>query len=69
MVTKYTAQQGTNIVKLVIKRESETNEWLVKYYLNGKYNEDRTAYCDNQVDAIAIAKIIVNRIELGIEKV
>jgi hypothetical protein len=35
-----------------LKRKSETNEWLVVAYVDGKRNEDMTYYTDDKQDAI-----------------
>ena len=39
-------------IKFVVKRKVETDEWLVKVYIDGKYDEDATYYTDDKEDAI-----------------
>ena len=46
-------------VRLTIARKSDTNEWLVKVYVNGKYSEDKTYYTDDKQDAIDTAKAMM----------
>jgi len=48
-----------NTVRLTIARKVETNEWLVKVYVNGKYSEDKTYYTDDKQDAIDTAKAMM----------
>jgi hypothetical protein len=35
-----------------LKRKSETNEWVVRAYVDGKFNEGMTYYTDDKQDAI-----------------
>lgn len=51
----------TKKVRLTIARKPETNEWLVKVYINGKYSEDSTYYTDDQKDAIDTAKLMMQQ--------
>lgn len=46
-------------VRLTLARKPETNEWLVKVYINGKYNENATYYTDDKQDAIDTAKTML----------
>ena len=46
-------------IRLTIARKADTNEWLVKVYVNGKYSEDKTYYTDDKQDAIDTAKIMM----------
>ena len=41
-----------NTVKISVVRKVETDEWVAKVYINGKYNEDATYYTDDKEDAI-----------------
>lgn len=34
-----------------IKRDSDTGEWMAAVYVNGKFNDDKTYYTDDQKDA------------------
>jgi hypothetical protein len=43
-------------VKLSTVRKVETDEWVVKVYVDGKYKEDSTYYTDDKEDAIATMK-------------
>lgn len=52
-------QPFQNNVRLTISRKPETNEWLVKVYVNGKYSEDKTYYTDDKQDAIDTAKTMM----------
>lgn len=38
-------------VEFRIARKLETDEWLVKVFVNGQYSEDRTYYTDDEQDA------------------
>jgi hypothetical protein len=50
-----TGRQGT-YTKLI--RKSDTNEWVVKVYVDGKYDEGRTYYTDDKQDAIDTQKVM-----------
>ena len=39
-------------IKLVLKRKSATNEWVVAWYENGKYSEKKSYYTNDKQDAI-----------------
>ena len=54
-----TTPKTQNSVRLTISRKVETNEWLVKVYVNGKYSEDKTYYTDDKQDAIDTAKAMM----------
>lgn len=43
-------------IKLSTVRKAETNEWIVKVYIDGKYDEDKTYYTDDKQDAIDTMK-------------
>lgn len=43
-------------VKLCTVRKVETDEWVVKVYVDGKYKEGPTYYTDDKEDAIATMK-------------
>ena len=46
---------GKKIVLSTV-RKVETDEWVVKVYINGKYQEGPTYYTDDKDDAIATMK-------------
>lgn len=52
-------------VELRLVRKPETDEWVVKYYENGKYNEEKTYYTDDKDDAIGTMKNMQARIDRG----
>ncbi len=41
---------------LKLRRKSETNEWVVRWYVNGKYDEGKTYYTDDKQDAVNTMK-------------
>lgn len=49
-----------NIVKTPV-RKPETDEWVVKWYVDGKYNEDKTYYTNDKSDAEATYKDMAAR--------
>ena len=48
-------KSGKNI-KLSTVRKVETDEWVVKVYINGKYSEHATYYTDDKKDALDTMK-------------
>ena len=44
------------IITYKLKRKSETDEWMVAAYVNGKFNEAKTYYTDDKEDAQATLK-------------
>lgn len=53
------SQSGT--IRLTLARKPETNEWLVKVYINGKYSENATYYTNDKQDAIDTAKVMMQQ--------
>lgn len=51
------------IVTLKLRRKSETNEWVVVYYENGKRNEEKTYYTDSKADALLTMATIQSKID------
>jgi hypothetical protein len=49
-------ESGNKKIKLSTVRKVETDEWLVKVYVDGKYDEGKTYYTDDKEDAIATMK-------------
>jgi len=45
-------------VKLKVRKLPETNEWVVQWYEDGVYSEDKTYYTDDLEDAILTSKAI-----------
>ena len=43
-------KKPNNVVKKPV-RKPETGEWVVKWYVDGKYNEDKTYYTNDKSDA------------------
>ena len=50
-------------VKLKTVKDSETGEWIVKYYENGKFQEGPTYYTDDKQDALDTMADMANRLE------
>jgi len=57
---------ATDSVKVV--RKAETDEWLVKYYEDGKYSEDKTSYHDDKDDAEDTAMFVQQKIQAAQDK-
>lgn len=55
--------ESTNVKHVVKKpvKNTETNEWVVKWYVDGKYDEDKTYYTDDKSDAEDTYKDMVDR--------
>ena len=47
-----------------IVRKAETNEWVVKAYYNGKYDEESTYYTDDKQDAVDTMKAMIEHAKL-----
>lgn len=59
---------STNKVRLTLVRKPETNEFLVKVFINGKYSEDATYYTDDKQDALNTAKLMAQQyVQQGFE--
>lgn len=41
--------------KIAVYRNSDWNEWVVKFYLDGKYQVDADYFTDDQADALDTA--------------
>jgi hypothetical protein len=55
-------------IQMSIKRNSDTDEWIVRYYEDGVYNEAKTAYCDDLHDARGTMGFEADRLaKLGFE--
>ena len=54
-------QESTPVVKVKVVRKPETDEFVVKVYFNGKYNEEASYYTNDKQDAIETKRDIVNR--------
>ena len=67
MSIKRIIDQKGNTVKLTIRYDNEFDEYSVRYYLNGIFNENRTAYCSDLKDAVDTMNFCAGRIESGIE--
>jgi len=52
---EFVGQSGRKI-KLSTVHKVETDEWVVKVYIDGKYNEDATYYTDDKKDALDTMK-------------
>ena len=59
--------QLDNGVRLTLKKKVETDEWVVAYYDNGKYSEDKTYYTNDFDDAILTMTSIAKQ-ENGLKK-
>ena len=46
-------------VKIIVKRKPSTDEWVARYFVDGKYNEDASYYTDDKQDAIDTAKHMI----------
>lgn len=49
-------------VKLILKKDPATQEFAVKWYEDGKYNEDKTYYTDDKQDAIDTMDDMIKRV-------
>lgn len=49
-------------VKLVLKKDPATQEFAVRWYEDGKYDEDKTYYTDDQQDAIVTMNDMIKRV-------
>lgn len=54
-------------VRLV--RKADTNEWLVRYYEDGKYSEEKTSYHSDKADAEATMKDQQKKIDAASESI
>jgi hypothetical protein len=50
-------------IKLVVKKKSSTGEWVVRWFENGKYIEDKSYFTDDKQDAIDTMKDMIKRIK------
>lgn len=53
----------SNVVKAKVVRKPETDEFVVKVYIDGKYDEDASYYTNDKLDAFATKKSILNNFE------
>jgi hypothetical protein len=47
-----------NKIEYKLRRKSETNEWVVAAYVNGKFNDEKSYYTDDKQDAIKTMKMM-----------
>ena len=50
-------------VKLKIEKDRGTGEFVVKWIENGKFNDDKSYYTDDEQDAVDTMKDMVKRIK------
>ena len=48
-------------IKLVLKKDPATQEFAVRWYEDGKYNEDKAYYTDDKQDAIDTMDDMITR--------
>lgn len=65
-VEEFTEFKGQELtkgnVKIVIKKNIETNEWVARWYENGKYIEEKTYYGVDRADAVRTATKMLEQI-------
>ena len=49
------------IITTKLVRKTETDEWVVKVYVDGKYDENSTYYTNDKADAIMTQKWMDDR--------
>lgn len=47
-----------NRVEFKLVRKTSTDEWVVKVYIDGKFNEDKSYYTDDKTDAENTKKLM-----------
>jgi len=50
-------------VAMRMVRKASTNEWVVKVYYNGKFNEEASYYTEDRDDAIATMDDMLKRLQ------
>lgn len=50
------------VVKLRLRRKSETQEWVVRVWIDGRYSEEMTYYTDDKQDALSTMTAMSNQL-------
>jgi hypothetical protein len=53
--------EESSVVKVKVVRKVDTDEFVVKVYVNGKYDEEASYYTNDKQDAFATKQSILNR--------
>jgi hypothetical protein len=57
---------GSKTVKLKLSRKSDTDEWVVRYYENGKLDDDKSYYTNDKKDAQETMESMKRRLRQGL---
>jgi hypothetical protein len=57
---------GSKTVHLKLSRKSDTDEWVVRYYENGKLNDYKSYYTNDKKDAQETMESMKRRLRQGL---
>jgi len=66
MVFKHPVATHGKAIELKLRRSSVPGEWVVRYYEDGKLNDDKSYYTDDKTDAAETMKLMMDRLRKGL---